>query len=107
MAYAEGVRTQWHENRDLYDKLGKDLHDKISRQKERVQEEFDSVNEKGDTNERKGVALENQVKNMDMNIQGVLTTIAITDVDMKETVDIVEMLGTEAAELEVKLFTTT
>ena len=47
------------------------------------------------------------MKNLDVDMQGVLATIAITDVEMKDTVDTVEVLGTGVADLEVRLATTT
>ena len=40
-------------------------------------------------------------------MQGVLATIAITDAEMKDTVDTVEVLGTGVADLELRLATTT
>jgi hypothetical protein len=77
------VKTQRQDSRE---------YGKLRRQKQKVQKKLDSVNEKGDSHERKEEALGNQMKDLDVDMGGILATIAITDADMKDTVNTVEVL---------------
>jgi hypothetical protein len=88
-------------DRDLSDRLNKELHEKIRRQKDRVQQEFNSVIEKGNISEERRVDLENRVKNLDANLQGGLVTIAVAELDTK--VNKASMMGLDMEVMEVRL----
>jgi chromosome segregation ATPase len=90
-------------DKELSDRLSKELHEKVKRQKDRVQQEFNSVIEKGNVSEERRVDLENRVKNLDANLQGGLVTIAVAELDTKAVVDKTSVMGLDMEAMEVRL----
>jgi hypothetical protein len=90
-------------DKELFDRLFKELREKVKRQKDIVQQEFNSVIEKGNVREESRVDLKNRVKNLDANLQGGLVTIAVAELNTKAVMDKAGVMGLDMGAMEVKL----
>ena len=90
------MKTVRQDSRDLYERLQ-------AKQKKKVQEELDCLNESMDSRERKDKVLGDQIKDLALDMEGIQATVAIAGADVKDTVTTMEALGARVSDHKLRL----